>query len=317
MGKEPIALPTRRGFLVGAGAAVFAWAAHAFGRAEPVQASHGGSLALQHRNTQTSKTALDSWSDDVGLEVDQVSERGVAVYGYNGGNTEGTGVYGASFATHEGFLPPGPPGNTGVFGWAGWHGGRGVRGDSQLGNGVYGSTYFSSDAAAVLGHSQANGTGVQGYSGGTSLPGPAPRKTGVHGYAVQDATSRGVHGQTTAGRGVEATATTGIGVLATSRSGTAVQSFSDTNGWALRTTRGHVGFSTSGLATIAAGTSRVRVVPGFDIRPTSKVLAVLQGNPGGSTSLRFVTRDVLNDAFTIQLSANATADTAVAWFVIS
>jgi hypothetical protein len=76
-------------------------------------------------------------------------------------------------------------------------------------------------------------------------------------------------------------------------------------------------FNTAGLATIAAGTNSVTVTPGFDIRATSKVIAVLQGSPGGSTVLRYVTRDTVNDRFTIRLSANATANTAVAWFVIS
>jgi hypothetical protein len=33
--------------------------------------------------------------------------------------------------------------------------------------------------------------------------------------------------------------------------------------------------------------------------------------------LRFVSRDVTNDRFTIQLSANATVNVKVAWFVIS
>jgi hypothetical protein len=47
------------------------------------------------------------------------------------------------------------------------------------------------------------------------------------------------------------------------------------------------------------------------------VLAVLQGNPGGSTVLRYVLRDDPNNRFTIQLSANATVNTPVAWFVIS
>jgi len=117
--------------------------------------------------------------------------------------------------------------------------------------------------------------------------------------------------------GVEGHATSGLGVVASATTGTAVQAAAASTGWALRTTGGRVGFSTSGLATIAAGKSSVTVSPGFDIGPTSKVLATLQGDPGGSTVVRYLSNDIVNDRFTIHLSANAVAATPVAWFVIS
>jgi hypothetical protein len=203
---------------------------------------------------------------------------------------------------------------------------KGVRGDSGPGIGMYGTNQTASKPA-VLGHSQVNGTGLQGYSGGSAMPGPTPAKVGVYGYAAQDTAARGVvgqstsgkgvHGLATSGRGVQGDATGGAGLLGTATTGTAVYGQADTNGTALRTTRGHVRFNTAGLATVAAGTSSVTVTPGFDISSTSKILAVLQGNPGGSTILRYVVRDDANNRFTIQLSAIATVNTPVAWFVIS
>ena len=50
----------------------------------------------------------------------------------------------------------------------------------------------------------AGNTGVQGYSGAPTSPvaPPAPVKTGVYGYAVQDAYAMGVQGKSTVGRGV-------------------------------------------------------------------------------------------------------------------
>lgn len=192
----------------------------------------------------------------------------------------------------------------------------GILGTSTVGHALRGEG-SSTDHPAILGWSTSALTGIQGYSAPAATePGTPPAKTGVYGYAAQDGTARGVYGQSTAGRGLEGRAISGFGVLATATTGTALGSYSDTNGWALRTTRGHVGFSTAGLATIAAGANSVTVTPGFDIRSTSAILATLQGDPGGSTVLRYVTKDTVNDRFTIRLSANAAKTTTIAWFVI-
>lgn len=59
---------------------------------------------------------------------------------------------------------------------------------------------------------------MQGYSGGGSLP-AAQAKTGVRGYARQDASATGVKGQSTLGRGVLGHATSGIGVLGQATTG--------------------------------------------------------------------------------------------------
>jgi hypothetical protein len=209
-----------------------------------------------------------------------------------------TGIFGYSNDASQGEISPDPP--------------RGVLGQTGVGRGVEGLS--------------ASGVGVYGTSGAPPA-GSTATKSGVYGWANQDATARavvgetrlgkGVHGISESGEGVRGQATTGAGIRARATSGTAALFEADTNGTALRTTRGHVRFSTSGLATILAGTNSVRVAPGFDISSTSKVLAVLQGNPGGSVVLRYVLRDDPNNRFTIQLSANAAVNTPVAWFVIS
>jgi hypothetical protein len=54
------------------------------------------------------------------------------------------------------------------------------------------------------------------------------------------------------------------------------------------------------------------VFPNCAIAATTKVLATLQG-PGGT--LKFARPSTADDSFTLQLSANATANVPVAWFV--
>jgi hypothetical protein len=80
---------------------------------------------------------------------------------------------------------------------------------------------------------------------------------------------------------------------------------------------GAVRFNSSGVGTIQSGTKSRKVTPGVDITASSKVLVTLMGNPGGSIVLHRVARDAANDQFTVYLTANATANTPFAWFVIS
>jgi hypothetical protein len=256
--------------------------AGALGRVSPALATHTGYIDAGATNDTTTTTTIRMTGNDL--------------YAFVAEGTGGTrGVYGISGSDY------------------------GVRGDSVSSWGVLG---LSDGSVGVMGWAWVPGqnTGVMGYSGplGTGLPPAAPAQTGVYGYAAQSTTANGVFGQTTVGRGVRAASNSGQGLLASATTGTAVYAYADTNGTALRTTKGHVRFSTAGLATILAGHSNVLVTPGFDISlASSKVLAVLQGNPGGSTVLRYVLRDDPNNRFTIQLSANATVNTPVAWFVIS
>ena len=102
----------------------------------------------------------------------------------------------------------------------------GVGASSGGSNGVFGVT-TSAGVAGILGGS-ANGTGVQGISNPSLLPGwTAPAKTGVHGYAAQDAYAVGVLGETTGGTGVQGVATTGTGVRGVASSGYAMEAISE------------------------------------------------------------------------------------------
>jgi hypothetical protein len=162
----------------------------------------------------------------------------------------------------------------------------------------------------VWGRSTGNGTGIYGWSQliGTEFGFEPPAKTGVHGRAIQDASSRGVTGETTAGRGVNGVATTGAaGYFATT---------DPRKGYALRAV-GRVKLDKcAGVTTIVAGTKSKTVTPGIDVVATAAVVATLQGSPGGTTTVQRVSLSPTADTFTIYLTANTTADVKVAWIIL-
>jgi hypothetical protein len=193
--------------------------------------------------------------------------------------------------------------------------GRGIAGFSSSNSGVYGT---SSTGRAIEGVSDAtsqpairgisrngNRTGVLGYSGPDADLPAAVAQVGVYGHAQQSASARGVLGRSASGQGVRGEATNGTGGYFTATDGTALHAV------------GPVRFSSAGLATIAAGTKSVVVTPGLDVTTSSKVLALPQTNPGGTTTVQRIARNATANTFTIYLTANATANTTVAWFVIS
>lgn len=230
--------------------------------------------------------------------------------GVYGQTTIGTGVRGAS---DSGLGVQGTSGSfTGVRGDSTSH--IGVVGTSSSFIGVYGHTQTASQPG-MLGQSLGGGTAIQGYSGPALPPATLP-KTGVYGYAVQDASSRGVVGQSTAGQGVRGLATTGIGVRGyASTTGTA-GSFESTTGFAIQSS-GRLSFGkASGVATIVSGLNGVTVTPGTDVAPGTLVLATLNGNAGGTTNILRVATDPATNRFTIILTANATANVKVAWLVL-
>jgi hypothetical protein len=172
--------------------------------------------------------------------------------------------------------------------------------------GVFGSSH-SIDEAAVFGGGYGSSTGVQGYSGPEAAAPPSPPRTGVYGYAVQDATARGVHGQTAIGRGVFGKATSGLGVRGCATTGIGV-SAEATTGYALRT-EGRIKLDQSaGQASIASAGSSIVVTPGIDLTSSTAVIATLNGNAGGSTTVRRVAIDTGANTFTIFLAANSTAN---------
>jgi hypothetical protein len=181
-----------------------AWAASAIGRASPAAATDGDILHVGDDLTATAVTKLtNSTTGDTVLEGESAS--GIAVQGTSG---SGAGVVG--FCTS----------NAGVIG--GSTSSVGVRGDSSSFIGVWGA----SGGTGTVGQSSGNNTGVHGHSGSGALPG-AKAKTGVYGYAAQDANSRGVHGESPSGFGVQGTGAV-IGVYGTGAS-IGVNGYSDTD----------------------------------------------------------------------------------------
>ena len=167
-------------------------------------------------------------------------------------------------------------------------GDAGVVGESTSGKGVSGVTN-SKYAPAILGSSGGGNTGVYGYSGVLYTEPAAPAKTGVYGYAAQDADARGVHGQSKAGRGVYGQATSGVGVYG-----------SATTGYALRTSGRLKVDKASGVATIPATKTSITVTPGIDVTSTSFVLLTPKADLG-SRRLWYTTSPTAN-TITIKVS---------------
>jgi len=166
--------------------------------------------------------------------------------------------------------------------------GAGVRGTSDSGGGVVGS---SSSGAGVVGTSS-SGPGVVGQS-----------------------PTQGVSGGSATGVAIRAESASGFGVYSQADSGTGLYGRSST-GYALRTS-GRLRFDkSSGVATVAAGTKSVVVTPGFELAPTTKVLATLQGSAGGTTTIHRVAVNATAGTFTLYLTANATTAVHVAWLAL-
>jgi hypothetical protein len=306
MPSESIASSSRRSLLAAAAGGLIALVAQALGRAAPVRAADGeavlvggeytGTSVTKITNTTNSSTVLQGDSTD-GVGVVGTSVNLTGVWGQSGsevgvfGSSPFKGVYGSSSS------------GTGVHAQS--SSSTALHAESSAGNAIFALSFSTSQPAAYI-KSEASRAGVFGFSGNFSDAPPTPRtKTGLHGYAAQDANARGVVGQTTLGQGVRGEATTGTGGYFRSTSGTALQ------------TAGPVKFSSAGLATIPSGSRSVTVTPGMDITALSKVLATLQSNPGGTTAIQRVARNTTANTFTIWLTASATANTTVAWFVIS
>jgi hypothetical protein len=228
----------------------------------------------------------------IGVQGDSNSAQGI--YGYS---DDSYGVQGVTSSAVTNVA-------AGVFGFS--PDGTGVKAESTNGSAVR-ALGWSSSKAVALAHSRGSSTAILGFSGAPADEPPSSRaKTGVYGHAAQDSSSRGVTGATEAGQGVRGEATTGTGVYAIAETGTALRA------------EGAVRFKTSGLATIATGTRSVIVTPaGLDLTTASKILALLQGDAGGSTVVQRVAVNATTNTFTIFLTANSARAVKVSWFVIS
>jgi len=287
---------TRRALLAGAIGGLGVWAAAAIGKTSPVLAEGEVLHVGDDFATATSLTRITNSANDSDVIMGKSLGFGTAVTGQG---TSGAGLYGYSIT------------GLGVHGFTGEN--IAVLGDN------------SSDVhAAVVGRSFSGSTGVLGTSDNGPVPSAKPN-TGVYGQGNDTSTSRGVWGhslagfgvlgEATTGRGVQGTASSGIGVRAAATSGTGIWA-SATTGYAVHADGRILLDKSAGLATIASGTSSVSVTPGIDLTSSSAVIATLNGNAGGSTAVKRVAINTTTNAFTIYLTANATAAVKVAWLVV-
>jgi hypothetical protein len=248
----------------------------------------------------------------VGVRGDSTSAMGVygvssSSAGVQGKSTTGTGVQGSGVV---GVFANGSL--IAVEGDASTGSGVGVHGGASTGDGVQGR---AQTGTGVRGTSVSN-TGVIGYSGNLQDTPTALADTGVYGYAVDTNSAKGVLGVSLSGRGVQGQASSGLGVRGFATSGVGL-SGEATTGYALRTT-GRVRLDKSaGKATIGAGSSSVVVNPGTDLTSTTVVIATLNGNAGGSTTIKRVALDTAANTFTVYLTANSTALVAIGWLVLN
>jgi hypothetical protein len=287
---------SRRTILAASLGGVAALAAHTLDRPTPVHASDPNDVVLGQPNLATTTTEITNPDGDEDVFRASTGGAGNAIEGFS---TSGAAIVGTSGSD------------------------VGVTGSSQTLIGVHGYT-VATTFPAVMGRSLANGPAVYGYSGVDGPAPTAPVKTGVYGWATQDASSSGVAGQSTAGRGVHGTSESGRGVNGVATSGLGVRGYATegvglsgeaSTGYALRT-KGRVRLDKSaGITTVASGAATKVVTPGIDLTSTSAVVETLNGNAGGATVER-VTIDTAADTFPIVLTGNATASVKVAWLVL-
>jgi hypothetical protein len=203
---ETLKTHSRRALLASALGGLGAWVASAVGRASPVRGADGtfDNVYATHvvSSNNSGNTGVSAFSSVYyGVLGQSTSSRGV--YGIS---TSGSGVFGQSFATGGDVA--------GVYGYApdrfGVYGRSetdvGTRGLSVDGLGMYAQSEHNdgilgvalSASRGVHGES-AGGSGLYGFSGPYAT-GPATKaKTGVYGYANQDATANGVVGESAKG----------------------------------------------------------------------------------------------------------------------
>ncbi len=210
---------SRRALLTAAAGAVAATAVQAVARPLPAQATIQSAYLINDENDATvisGNSAFQSGfpNSGSGTGVQGASTSGTGVHGFSnsgygvyGDSYSGTGVYASSYSGYG--VSGASTSNYGVSGTStssyGVYGESGsslaVHGTSLSGTGVFGKSRGSSQAATI-GWSAANSTGILGFSNDNSASPVAPQaKTGVYGYASQDATAVGVRGESTTGRG--------------------------------------------------------------------------------------------------------------------
>jgi hypothetical protein len=196
---------SRRAILGASIGALTALGAQAIGRPLATRGAQGDTLTAGGFYTATGTTGV-STTGGYGLRGETSAAARAGVYGVHTGTAgDRPGVHGKSPTE-------------GVRGEADGNG-VGVNGQSATGIGVSGRITNASAIAIGVSGQSLGGIGVLGYSGSSAT---IPPKTGVHGYASQDAESRGVSGATNTGHGVHGEAIAGIGVFGDSIEGDGV-----------------------------------------------------------------------------------------------
>lgn len=241
-----------------------------------------------------------------------VSWKGTAVRGYS---YDGDGVYGASGRNGSGVHGVSAAG-TAVYGEE-TGGGTGVHGQAPRGLGVRGTGY----GTGVVGDAaHARGFGVQGYNrhglnGGYGVFGFA--RTGVWGDGTIGVIGRGVvdHGIGVEGDGLGEGGIGVFGATSANSGGVGVYATAPNPGSTALQVQGSAVFSSSGRATVPAGSDRITVT-GPTVGPASTVLATVQQDKPG-VAVRAAVPDPAAGSFTILLTQASTTETAVAWFVMN
>jgi hypothetical protein len=306
MALDTTALNSRRALLAAALGGAAAFVAQALGKPLPSRAADGQAVVV---GGEYSASSVTMFTNSTGNGSPALWGASTATGdGVHGESNSGNGVRAVS-QTGTGLEAVSGDG-AGVIGISDTD--YGVDGFSSFGSAVHGAN-FATNQPAIIGRNFGSSTGVLGVSSlNQSIP-PIPVKTGVYGYAVQDANARGVYGHTTAGQGVRGEATSGLGVRGFATSGAAA-SFEATTGWAIQSS-GRVSFGkVSGVATIAAGTSTKTVVPGVDLSSTTFVLLTPRANLG--TRALWYSVDTTANSFTIRVSSNVAGSAAIGWLVV-
>jgi hypothetical protein len=317
-------LRTRRSILGAALGAMAASLATALGRSEAADAA--STAVMTETVTSASDTTGVSTSAGYGLKgelnAQAYPQAGAGVYGVANGSYAAFGVWGVNT---EGY-------GVGIKGEAGDYS-TGVEGTG--GNGVYDHTDVAGGIGVNAGTGGDNSRALYAHTlgqGAKAVYAYADPGIGVYvdaaGMAIDAISTAGtdpgirVHGkgdtpaiQGYNGPGPVPVAPARTGVFGVSANGTGGR-FRSTNGTALAV-EGTVKFKTSGLVTMAAGQRSVTVVAGADLGPKSKILALLQGNAGGTTAVQHVIANQSTNKFQIVLTAPTTAAVTIAWFLIS
>jgi hypothetical protein len=215
-------------------------------------------------------------------------------YGVSARSTNGCGVSGLADLPASSTVPSGV----------------GVYGASASGSGIVGVASAPSGLSAgllcgVLGDTDGDGTiGVTGLSlNGTGVYGETQGDDayGVFGDDESSGGGIGVYGSSNVGRGVAGESTSGIGVFAHTESGTALF------------VNGPVSFTTSGVATVAAHTTKVTVTLA-GVTTASLILATAQAIAAKVAVEAAVPG---SGSFTITLTKAPTVALPVAWFVLA